>query len=155
MSGTDGLHDEAGNALDGDNDTNAGGPYVRTFGVQLAPTIPTIDLTGATTVDEGAIYTLTLGAVTDLGGVTVTEYRVHWGDGQSDTYFADGAVTHVYADGLATPTISVDLVDADGIHVNAGSLNLTVENLSPTISISGPSTVDEDSLLHAYPRNRY
>ena len=32
-------------------------------------------------VNEGSLYTLTLGAVTDPGTDTVTDYVVHWGDG--------------------------------------------------------------------------
>ncbi|MFN6103452.1 MAG: PKD domain-containing protein, partial [Planctomycetaceae bacterium] len=66
-------------------------------------TSPTIDLSGATAVLEGSVYTLSLGAVTDPGADTVTSYIVHWGDGTSDAYAAPGDVTHTYADGqLAT-----------------------------------------------------
>jgi len=51
---------------------------------------PTIALAGAATVDEGAAYTLTLGAVTDPGTDTVVEWIVDWGDGTTDTYGAGG-----------------------------------------------------------------
>lgn len=49
----------------------------------------------------------------------MTEYRVHWGDGTSDTYSEAGEVTHVYADGWADRTITIDLVDEDGTHRDA------------------------------------
>ena len=61
---------------------------------------PTISVTGPESVDEGSVYTLTLGDVTDPGDDTVSEYTVHWGDGLSDTYTESGEVTHTYADGL-------------------------------------------------------
>jgi len=145
ISSTDGLHDESGNALDGDGDLVAGGPYVRRFGVQLAPTIPTIELVGAATVSESATYMLTLGDISDAGGVTVTDYIVNWGDGSSNTYTAGGAVTHSYPDGQVARTITVDLIDADGTHPSAGMLNLTVNNIAPTIALSGASAVNEGS----------
>ena len=50
-------------------------------------------------MNEGSSYSLTLGAVTDPGTDTVSSYIVHWGDGNSDTYFTAGAKTHTYADG--------------------------------------------------------
>ncbi|MFN7804564.1 MAG: PKD domain-containing protein, partial [Planctomycetaceae bacterium] len=90
-------------------------------------TSPTIDLSGATAVLEGSVYTLTLGAVTDPGTDTVTSYIVHWGDGTSDTYAAPGDVTHTYADGqlaigggverVVTLAASDDtfITDADGL----------------------------------------
>ncbi|MEF8755424.1 MAG: cadherin-like domain-containing protein [Accumulibacter sp.] len=107
---------------------------------------PTIALGGGASVDEGATYTLTLGAVSDPGVDSVTSYVVHWGDGTSDTYGAAGDVTHVYADGLSSPTITVDLVDEDGTHINAGSKAVTVNNVAPTIALSGAANVVEDTV---------
>ena len=106
---------------------------------------PTIDLSGAAAVDEGSSYSLTLGAITDPGTDTVTSWIVHWGDGSQDTYPSGGAVTHTYADGPATPTITVDLVDEDGTHAGAGSKQITVNNVPPTIALSGAAAVDEGS----------
>jgi hypothetical protein len=113
------------------------------FVVTVNNVAPTIALTGADSVNEGASYTLTLGAMTDPGTDTVTSYVVNWGDGSSDTYGAAGDVTHVYADGAATPTITVDLVDEDGTHTAAGSKAITVNNVTPLIALSGASSVDE------------
>ena len=101
---------------------------------------PTIVLSGVANVDEGSSYALTLGAVTDPGADTVTDYVVNWGDGNSDTYQSAGEVNHTYADGPNSQTISVDLVDEDDTHENAGSLALTVDNVAPTL---GAITVDQ------------
>ncbi len=56
----------------------------------------------------------------------MTSWIVHWGDSSPDTYAAGGVVTHTYADGPATPTITVDLVDEDGTHTGAGTKSITV-----------------------------
>ena len=65
-------------------------------------------------MDEGSVYSLTLGAVTDPGTDTVTSYVVHWGDGNSSTYSSNGVKTHTYADGPNDWPVTVDLVDEDG-----------------------------------------
>ena len=70
-------------------------------------------------VNEGSLYSLTLGAVTDPGTDTVTEYIVHWGDGSSDTYSHGDVKTHTYADG-PHHAITVDLADEDGTFTDAG-----------------------------------
>ena len=98
---------------------------------------PTIILGGSDTVAEGADYTLTLGAVTDPGIDTVTQWIVHWGDGLSDTYAGGGDPTHVYQN-EGSDTVTVDLVDEDGTHTGAGSLDLTVTPAPPEVTDLGP-----------------
>lgn len=96
---------------------------------------PTISLSGAGHVNEGALYALSLGAITDPGLDTVTSYSVDWGDGVSTSYTADqvsasgGIVTHTYANGAAKELISVGLSDEDGTFANAGSLEVEVFDL--------------------------
>ena len=110
-----------------------------TFALQVNNVVPTIALSGASNVDEGSTYTLTLGAITDPGADAVSQYIVDWDDGSSNIYTAGGDVTHTYADGPASPTIAVDLVDKDGTHVDAGSLGLTVNNVAPNLgAITAP-----------------
>jgi ELWxxDGT repeat protein len=107
-------------------------------------TPPTITLHGNPSVDEGSAYTLTLGEVTDPGNDTVTDYIVHWGDGDSDMWPTPDPITHTYADGPDSPTITVHLVDEDGTHVGAGSLGVTVNNVAPSVAADGnPVTVEE------------
>ena len=105
---------------------------------------PTIALSGATSVDEGAVYALTLGTVTDPGNDTVSQYIVHWGDGATDIYTASGEVTHVYADGPALRTVICDLVDEDGTYTEAGSLDLAVDNATPVVVLNPVDTIDEN-----------
>ena len=99
---------------------------------------PTIGISGAATVNEGSSYSLTLGAVTDPGTDTVSDYIVHWGDGNTDTYTTNGVKTHTYADGPNNDNITVDLTDEDGTYLDrANALPVTVDNVAPTIAISG------------------
>lgn len=64
---------------------------------------PTIGLSGAGSVLQGGVYTLTLGEVTDPGQDTVTEFIVDWGDGFVETFQQSGDVTHVYTTGAVNP----------------------------------------------------
>ena len=71
---------------------------------------------------------------------------MHWGDGGTDTYATNGAKAHTYADGPNSYNITVDLVDEDGTFTNrATRLSVTVNNVAPTIAISGAASVNEGS----------
>ena len=56
---------------------------------------------------------------------------------------AGGVVDHVYVDGLFTPTITVDVVDEDGTHIAAGTKDITVNDVEPTVLLSGDDSLDE------------
>jgi hypothetical protein len=104
-------------------------------------TTPSITLDGPGTVYVGDTYTLTLGAVT--GSVGVTGYVVHWGDGQDSS--GDGtpptSLMHVYT-AAADDTITIDLIDVTGTHAAVASLNVSVINSNPAISLDGADTVE-------------
>ena len=69
---------------------------------------------------------------------------MHWGDGATDTYGSAGAKTHTYADGLATRSVTVDLVDEDGTHLNrANAHSVVVANVSPAVTAPANQTADE------------
>ena len=121
-----------------------------TLNVTVNDVVPTVALTGAATTTEGSSYSLTVGAVTDPGQDTVTQYIIHWGDGQDEIILAanlpaGGVVPHVYADGPASRTITVDLVNDDGTHLTAGTLAVTVNDVAPTVALTGATTTNEGS----------
>gem|GEM_PF-241924 len=124
-------------------DNNGLESAVHEVAIEITNVSPVIVLGGANAVDEGAAYTLTLGAVTDPGSDTVSQWTVHWGDGSSNTYASGGDKTHIYADDnpSGTPadpyTITVDLADEDGTHLAAASKPLTVCNVAPAVVIGG------------------
>jgi len=118
------------------------------FSSTVTNVAPTIAVSGAASVDEGALYTLLLGTITDPGEDTVTECVVHWGDGSTDTCGAGGEFSHTYGDN-GSYTISVDLTDEDGSHSGAGSLDLTVINVAPGIGwvTLSPGEIDENDTI--------
>jgi uncharacterized repeat protein (TIGR02543 family) len=124
-----------------------GGVREYTATVTVNNVAPIIYLSGNSLVNEGSTSTLNLGAVTDPGTDTITGYTINWGDGTSESFSAPIAAsrTHIYGDGLTTPTITVDLTDEDGTFTAAGTKTITVYNVSPTISLAGNTTTDEGS----------
>jgi len=99
------------------------------FAVTINNVAPIIALSGNSEVNTNAPYSLNLGAVTDPGVDRVTSYIVNWGDGSSDTYATVGDVTHVFSTAGNT-TVSIDLVDEDGTHTRAGTLDILVNPVS-------------------------
>src|SRR4029079_15536235 len=126
-----------------------GGSATDTFKVTVNNVPPFVDLTGPTSVNEGSPNAWSLGPVVDPGTDTVTQYVIHWGDGNTDTFTAaeiagmSGAVGHTYADGPNNYTIAVDLVDEDGTHLAVDTLAVSVNNVPPVVDLTGPTTVDE------------
>jgi PKD repeat protein len=65
----------------------------------------------------------------------VSQYKINWGDGNSDTLTAaqlaavSNTVAHTYAS-AGTYTFSIDLTDEDGTYVDVNSINVTVEDPS-------------------------
>src|SRR3954464_4170262 len=90
-----------------------------------------------------------LGAVVDAGTDTVSQYVIHWGDGNTDTFTSaqiaamSNTVGHTYADGPNGYTISVDLVDEDGTFTAVDTLDVTVKNVAPFVDLTGPTMVNE------------
>ena len=128
-----------------------GDSHIVTHAMSITNAAPTISISGSGSASEGSPYTLTLGAVSDPGSDTVSQYIIHWGDGTSSTLDAadlppDRTVLHTYADGSSSYAISVDLVDEDGSYTDRANLHsVSVSNVAPTLTISGPGSVDEGS----------
>ena len=118
VSGNTSIHDLAGNRLDGDNDSNEGGDYVRTFTVDRTPPAVTVDalqtsdptpeLTG-TVDDPAATIQITVGgniySATNNGNGTWT-----LADNTIDPPLADGTY-----DVVATATDTLGNSDTDSM----------------------------------------
>ena len=117
--------------------------------VSVTNVASTIALTGNATANEGIPYSLTLGG-TDPGTDTVTSYTIHWGDGVNTgpvTGNPNGQVVgHTYTDGPVSRTITVDVTDEDGTFLVAGTKTITVNNVAPTIALTGNATVNEGAV---------
>ncbi len=54
-------------------------------------------------------------------------------------------MTHTYADGTANYTISASATDEDGTYAAGNTVAVTVNNVAPTLVISGAASVNEGS----------
>jgi PKD repeat protein len=112
--------------------------------INLANVAPTLGISGANSVSEGSVYTLSLSS-TDPGGDSITSWFITWGDGTTQTINGDpSSVTKTYADN-GVYTITATATDEDGTF-SAGSKQITVSNVAPTITAGGNATANEGSL---------
>lgn len=125
---------------------SAGGTDTKTFVVNTSNVAPTLVLSGALDVDEGSPYTLSLSSF-DPGADTISHWTINWGDGSLPEVVAGNpsSVTHTYADGSDSYTISATATDEDATHSAGSSIAVAVHNVAPTLTISGASDVDEGS----------
>lgn len=125
--------------------TDEDGSYLATpLNVLVNNVAPVLSVSGASSVDEGAPYTLQLSS-TDVGDDTISEWLVHWGDGNVST--VNGTATsavHTYADGDATHSVSVWATDEDGTFA-AVPLQVAVNNVAPQLVLNGDAlNLDEE-----------
>jgi uncharacterized delta-60 repeat protein len=106
---------------------------------------PTLAISGAANVDEGAVYTLGLSS-SDPGDDTITSWTIDWGDGIEVVAGNPASVTHTYADGANSYTVSATATDEDGTY-SSNSISVTVDNVAPTLVISGAANVDEGTVF--------
>ena len=129
-----------------DEDYGSGQLTDNSLTVMVNDVSPTLMLSGASNVDEGSSYTLNL-ASSDPGDDTITQWVIDWGDGTVDTIAGNpNSATHTYDDGNVSRNISATVTDEDGTHVGTGTFTVMVDNVAPTLTISGASNVDEGSV---------
>jgi uncharacterized delta-60 repeat protein len=167
-SGTVANYTISATATDSDGTYSAG----NTVAVAVAYVPPTVPLSDTVNnkPTEASPYTLDVGALVAPGGagdashagVTTSEYIVNWGDNSSTTvtgsqlqsFIANGGtLTHTYEQPISY-TITLDVLDSNGYHSAAetngtvtagGELTVVVQDVPPTASFSGSSTLSEGS----------
>ena len=112
------------------------------FTITVLNVAPTLTLSAIGDVDEGSVYTLNL-ASEDPGEDTISSWEINWGDGAVETVVGNpSSVDHVYADGPNIYLISAQATDEDGTY-SANTVEVTVHNVTPTITLTGPAGVEE------------
>ena len=92
---------------------NDGAQTFQTFQVTVDNTAPTLAVSGDTTVDDGALYTLNLSA-NDPGNDAITSWTINWGDGTIETIPGNqSSATHIYSNSGFTYSILVSATDED------------------------------------------
>jgi hypothetical protein len=130
--------------------------------VQALPTLtettttlvgPTLMIAGPSTATAGAAYTLNLSA-SGTGASTITSWTVNWGDGSVQTFPGNPtSVTHVYAKGPSTDTISATATNPSGtfaagdkVQVAVAVSNALVVTLAaPVPAVAGVAFFDSGS----------
>ncbi len=128
-----------------------------TVAVSVKHVAPILAISGASAVNEGSTYSLNLSAGITAGHA-ITKWVITWGDGSAaQTVIGNpSTVTHVYRDGPNSFTIRATATDDVGTYNAGNTLPVTVNNVPPTLVISGPATVNEKanyvlSLSHTDP----
>ncbi|HEV3082404.1 MAG TPA: PKD domain-containing protein, partial [Gemmataceae bacterium] len=108
---------------------------------------PAISISGASSVNEGSLYTLTLTGTPDsVDSDSITGWKVTWGDGVVQNVSGNpSSVTHTYLDGPHTYSISASAVDKDGSY-NTNNVSVTVNNVTPTVTANNLSGNEGQSL---------
>jgi VCBS repeat-containing protein len=136
----DGIYNATVTVTDANGGSGSAG-----FQVTVAPVAPALTLNGAAAVDEGSSYTLTLTA-SEVGSDAITGWTITWGDGAAQTVTGNpSSVAHTYTDGPNSYTISATATDEDGTYNAGNTVGVTVNNVAPTLTLSGPASVNEGS----------
>ncbi len=107
-----------------------------TLTVTVLNVAPSLALSGAASVDEGAVYTLHLSS-SDPGPDTIGSWTVNWGDGSIEAIPGNPVSwTHIYADGPQSHTISATAADEDGSYAAGNTVPITVLNVAPIATIT-------------------
>ena len=112
--------------------------------VTVANVAPTLTISGAASVAEGGLYTLNLSS-SDPGADTITGWTIDWGDAIEVVSGNPSSATHTYADGTVSYAVSATATDEDGTF-SSNSISVTVDNVAPTLVISGAASTDEGAV---------
>ncbi len=115
--------------------------------VSVDPVAPTVQISGDSTVDEGAPYTLDLSGV-ESDGESINGWTIYWGDGSAAQLISGNptSITHVFGPGSGRQSYSIQAIatDPEGTYYS-NSQTVAITAVPPTLSISGPSTIDQGS----------
>jgi hypothetical protein len=119
---------------------NNGGSGSQAATASVANIPPTVSISGAATVNEGATYTLSLSGVPDtVDHDPITGWTINWGDGNTQSVSGNlSSLTHVYADGPNNYTLTASASDADGSY-STNSVAVTVHNVAPAVTANAAS----------------
>jgi PKD domain len=138
-------------------DDGDGGQDSDTQTVTVKNVAPTVTAPADQTADEGTSKSFNLGSFGDPGPDSPWAVDVDWGDGTPHTTFnatSTGTLdtkAHTYADDQAGGyTVTVKVTDKDG-GSDTKTFKVTVANVAPTVTLTGPETADEgDTKSYSY-----
>lgn len=111
-----------------------------TFTFVVGNVAPTLVIFGNASVDEGSPYTLNLSS-SDPGTDTIDHWTITWGDGDVEAVAGNpSSVTHTYADGDNSYTISATATDEDGTFA-ANAIAIAIDDVAPTFEAGRDQTL--------------
>ncbi|QDT78225.1 Bifunctional hemolysin/adenylate cyclase precursor [Gimesia maris] len=114
--------------------------------VRVENIAPTVTYSGTSSAVEGSQYSIQNISATDPGVDTINQWIVEWGDGQISLVNPNETnAAHIYLDD-GSYTVRVGARDEDGIFVSTNEVTVTASNVTPTLTLSGDSLVDEGSV---------
>src|SRR5262249_40020676 len=92
-------------------------------------------------------YTLHLSS-SDPGADTISKWTINWGDNTPSQVVSGNpaSVTHTYTDGTGLRTIIATATDEDSTFAATNTLAVIVDNVPPTLMISGADSANEGAL---------
>lgn len=128
--------------------TDEDGATTQTKNITVNTVNPVVTILGDASVGEGEQYTIFFDS-SDAGGDTREGWIIDWGDGEI-TFNDPGisSLSHNYDDN-GSYTVSATAIASDG-DSDADTINLTVNNLAPTVAITGAPSgeVNEGAALN-------
>lgn len=124
-------------ATDGTGTYSAG----NTVSVSVLHVVPTLSISGASSVNQGSLYSLLLSA-SDLHNIL--SWTINWGDGDTQTVSGNpSSITHTYATGPNSYTIQACATDNVGTYSSGNTQSVSVLYVAPTLTLSGAASVNE------------
>lgn len=121
-----------------------GGSTTAELTVSVSDVAARMLVSGPASVEEAAVYTLTLGEIVDPGNDPISGIQVDWGDGISEMYPSPAAIEHIYPDGPFVTNITVSLIDQFNTVIPLANLPVAVQNVAPVLdTILIPATAQE------------
>ncbi len=118
---------------------NSGKTASSTKLVNVLDVLPTIALAEPNTVAEGSFYKLSVSSFDPGAGDAIATYTVNWGDGTTEKMTATGGALDASHRYLTDGKFTVTVTGGD----SSASQSVTVENVGPSLTITGADAVDE------------
>ncbi|HXG34920.1 MAG TPA: kelch repeat-containing protein [Bryobacteraceae bacterium] len=132
-------------------DSASASSNIATVSVTVNNVAPAVTLTGPGSADEGSTQTYTF-TVTDPGQdpFTLAAGYPRCGAngslvGSVTTNSTGGSFQCKFPDGPASSDVEVQVSDSDGASSNIAKISVTVNNVAPTVALTGPSSAHEGS----------
>ncbi len=138
------TNDDASGSVTVTADDGKGGTVSDSFNYSASNVAPSVQLSGPGTVNENKNGSETYGfSISDPGTADTHQVNASCGANGSKVSQSNSGFVCSFPDGPATSNVSVSATDDDGAS-GSDSKSVTINNVAPSVQLSGPGTVNED-----------